>query len=46
MTVVDVRVIAARKHGTLSKRMLSWVAEHVVLVSLAILFVAPVVFVG
>ena len=45
MTVITSRTIVQRKRGRRGNRVLAWVAQHVVLVSLAILFVAPVVFV-
>jgi len=45
MTVVAPRSIQQRRQAQRGRRLLSWIARHVVLVTLGILFVAPVVFV-
>ena len=45
MTVIEATTIRTRTRARRGKLALSWVAQHVVLVSLAALFVAPVVFV-
>jgi multiple sugar transport system permease protein len=45
MTAITTRTIVQRQRGRRGQRALAWVAQHVVLVSLGILFVAPVVFV-
>ena len=45
MTVIEATTIRTRTRVRRGKLALSWVAQHVVLVSLAALFVAPVVFV-